>query len=899
MSGDLLLTKLTIPPSRPSLVARPHLIERLNQGVLSGSKLTLVSAPAGFGKTTLVAEWLFQSMINNSSLAIEGSSWLSLDKYDDDPNRFWQYLLAALESAIPGIGASTQPLLLTTPLPPPPVLLTGLLNNLADLSQPIVLVIDDYHVIASQPIHEGLDFLLEHAPPQLHLVLMTRADPPLALPRLRARHLLNEIRVADLRFKVAETAVFLREVMDIPLSAGDVAALEARTEGWITGLQLAAISLQGRADTDAFIKSFTGSHHYILEYLAEEVLRQQPAQLQEFLLQTSILAQLCGPLCDAVTGRDDSQNVLAELYRQNLFITPLDEGRRWYRYHQLLAALLDNRLRQIVAPEEIRALHHRASLWCEENGEWETAVSHAIQAALWERAANLIAKAYHSLFTQGRIATWQRWLDQIPAPLVQNRLELRIRQGWATFLNGQVNQAEATLQEARATLLSLPSSRENRALRGELATYLATIAFFHEQAEVIIQTAEEALAFLPPEDLTSRIRATIALGLGVNLAGDTHQAMRRYQEAAKLAGAANHVFLLAHALETVADGHFQMGQLRAAAATCQEIIDLGTQDRSGPLPFAGNGHLKLAAVQTEWRELASAKDHLEKGLALSQQGGIGYNLFEAEFIQVRLCRALGDEPGAMAALRRAEAIFGENQSRIMAIQLATCQVQYWLSKGDVATAAHWAERHPLTGEMIRLEELPLIGQEVQQVLLARVRLAQGRPDDVLAIYDQIHDQAQAVGRMAGVIEMSLLRILALQEKGETDAALDTLRRILILTRPEGHVQVFVESGKVILDLLRQLPADEQNEYVTKLISSYPDPELLTLSPSPSTLVEPLSPRELEVLRLIAAGLSNKQIAAELTVTLNTVKKHTSHVYGKLAVSGRTQAIGRARELRLI
>jgi len=860
------------------------------------SRLTLVSAPAGFGKTTLVAQWLHQQAATQQASV----AWLALDNYDDDPNRFWQYVVAALQTAVPHLGASTQPVLATNPLPPPPLLLTGLLNELADLSQLIVLVLDDYHVISDPAIHAGLDFLLEHAPPSLRLVLLTRADPPLSLARLRGRGLLYEIRAADLRFTAVETDVFLRDVMGLALSDADVAALDNRTEGWITGLHLTALSLQGRADASRFVHDFSHSHHYILDYLTAEVLQQQSEDIQTFLLQTSILPHLSGPLCDAVTQRRNSHAILAQLHRQNLFITSLDgghreDGREWYRYHHLLADLLTNRLRQSAPAATIRGLHERASAWCAAQEQWETAVSHAIAADNWERAADLVVRAYRPLIAQGRVATWQRWLAQIPTAQMQARPALLARQGWAAFLKGDIKQAEMVLATAQTALQNADSVPERDLLRGELATYLAIIAFFREDAARVIAVAAEALVALPPDALTARARATSALGLGHSLAGETVQAMEQFQAAVALARLAGNPFIEAHALETVADGQYQTGQLRAAAATCRDIIALGTRDRTVPLPFVGNGRNRLAAVHLEWGELSEAVAELAAGMALTQQGGIGYNALAELCTQVRLRQALGDEEGALAALHQAESLLRYNPSRSAAVQLAECAVRFWLQAGQVETAVAWADGRSLSVSGLPLSDLPLIAQEVQQVTWARMALAQARPDDVLIIYSRVERQARAAGRLARVIEIGLLAALAQEMKGETVVALDTLGQIVGLTQPEGHVQIFVESGAPMLHLLRQLVANQPAPYLQTLIAAFPP----ALQGAAAGLVEPLSPREMEVLRLIASGLSNKQITTELAVSLNTVKKHTSHIYDKLGVNGRTQAIARARELNLL
>jgi LuxR family maltose regulon positive regulatory protein len=500
---------------------------------------------------------------------------------------------------------------------------------------------------------------------------------------------------------------------------------------------------------------------------------------------------------------------------------------------------------------------------------------------------------HRSLLAQGRVATLQRWLAQIPEPFIQARPVLRIRQAWATFLKGEVNQAETMLLAARRSLLASPPSREQETLRGELATYLATIAFFREEADDVIRAAKEALAYLPPEAVTARARATNALGLGVSLAGNTRRAMQLFQESVTLARSADNPFFLAHALEVLADGYFHSAHLRRAAETCREIIALGTENRAAPLAFAGNGYVKIAGIYLEWRELDKAEEAMVMGLALNQQGGIGYNALQDMCTLVRLKQATGDEDEALAALRQAEAAARRNLSRITGVQLASCAVQFWLQAGDVDRAASWAEAEPLFGTP--LASMPTIVEEVQQVSMARVYLAKGQPDMVLHIYDQLHPQAKNAGRMGRVIEIGLLAALAHQMKGQITVALEILRPILTLTEPEGYTQIFVELGEPVRELLQRLPANEQSRLSQTLQQA-----LFDVAGAASTaMVEPLSPREMDVLCLIAAGLSNKQIAAELTVTLNTIKKHTSHIYSKLAVNGRTQAIARARELHLI
>lgn len=918
MPIQLLKTKLYIPPLRSELVPRPHLIERLHEGL--NRKLTLISAPAGFGKTTLLSAWV------NQNTQSPKFAWLSLDEQDSEVVRFWTYLIAALQTVQADLGQGALKLLQSPQPLSAQAILTPLLNEIAALAQDIVLVLDDYHLISAPSIHEGMAFVLEHQPRNLHLVIATRADPPLPTFRLRARGQLTELRSDDLRFTPGEAATFLNTLMGLNLATEDVQALEARTEGWIVGLQLAALSLQGRADAHAFISAFSGSHHYVLEYLTEEVVRRQPEPVQRFLMQTSILDRLCGPLCDTVLGekngqwlvdRDSSasdhdplttchsQTMLAHLHRRNLFIVPLDDERRWYRYHHLFADLLGNILRQALSPESVCALHRHASEWHEQHGSLDDAVKHALQAGGSKRAARLIEQAARTTMLHGGLNKLLRWLEALPEELLRARPRLRLYQGWALHLSGRSDVAERILQEAKKALPSLPPSPDNVALRGELAALLAGVATLREDTATVIQEAQEALTYLPDEDQISRARVYIALGTAYAYDDEAEKATQAWRQARELALEAGNLFLATGAIEMLAGMQiYHQGRLREGAQTLRQVLDLGTTQDGSRLPFTGTAHALLAEIYLEWNDLDAAASYLKTGIELLQRGGIGYGLTHTYCAKARLEQAVGDAQGALEALQTARRATEACPLWHIIIHQASRQVRLALWLGDVETAARWATGDPLNIKREISENLPLYLREVQQIALARVHLARGETEKALATLDRWHAQAQAAGRMAQVLEICLVKALALQAQGDSAAALESLAQSLSLAEVEGYVRLFVEAGEPMAALLRRaVSRGIAPGYAGKLLaacdaSGQGRAEAAPAHSQAQPLVEPLTRRELEVLQWICEGLANQEIAERLVVTLNTVKKHASNVYGKLGVNSRAQAIIRARELGL-
>jgi LuxR family maltose regulon positive regulatory protein len=870
MDGSILTTKLYIPPPRSNLVARSRLVEQLDEGVRSGHKLTLISAAAGSGKTTLLAEW--------AAICDLQFCWLSLDEDDNDPARFWLYVVAALQTIHPQLGQSMLPVLQRPQPAPARSILAPLLNEVAAISEPIVLVLDDVHLVTAGAIYDDIAFLLDHLPQQLSLVIATRADPPLPIARLRARGQLTELRADDLRFTAEEVAIFLNGVMGLGLEPEDVAALEARTEGWISGLHLAALSMQGRGDAHAFVQAFTGGHHYILEYLIEEVLSRQPEPVQRFLLQTSILDRLCAPLCDGLTGKQDGADMLERLQRDNLFIVPLDDERHWYRYHHLFGDLLRKRLGQAIPPEQVSELHRRASQWHEKHGLLEHAVKHARAAGDYERVGEIAEQAAEGSLLDARLTTLLRWVDALPQDVLRAHPRLQVYRAWALFMNGHLEAAQQALGDCRQALETLPSSPENDALRRALTRLLDTIDM-------------------------------IAQGFMYAIDNRVAEATRVCSQARDMALEDGQAFLAAQATEGLALAQYYQGLLQASAQSCQQVIDLGAQSAS-QAPLAAAGYVELAGIHIEWNDLEKAADLLDEALTLCREWGIVQTLNEAYTAQSHLLQLRGDIEGAWDVLEKARE-FGsmEGDSSLVNFRLATQQARLNLAAGEPEKAVRWVEvtRAAFASGEHGLQ-LPAAFVETLQTTLARAYLAQGKAEEALAALEPLLAPAEAAGAFLHVIEVCALKALALHALGDTSAALASLERSLALAEPEGYVRTYLNEGPPMAALLRQAASRTIHvKYANNLLAEFGVWEcesmgkITPLPPYTHTqpLVEPLTPRELDVLHLISQGLSNQQIAEELFIALNTVKRHASSIYTKLDVRSRIQAIVRARELGLL
>jgi LuxR family maltose regulon positive regulatory protein len=906
----LLTTKLYIPPPLPNLVERPRLIGRLNEGL--HRILTLISAPAGFGKTTLVSEWV--------AGCGRPAAWLSLDESDNDPARFLTYFIAALnraEGTETTIGEGALGMLQSPQPPPTEAVLTSLINEIAALPDRIVLVLDDYHLIEAQPIHDALTFLLEHLPPPergLHLVIATRDDPHLPLARLRARGQLTELRGADLRFTSSEAAAFLNQVMGLDLSAEDIAALETRTEGWITGLQLAAVSMQGRKDTSTFIKSFTGSHHFVLDYLVEEVLEQQSERVQRFLLQTAILDRLAGSLCDAVTGQDDGRATLEMLDRANLFIVPLDEERRWYRYHHLFADLLRQRLRQ-TQPEQVPTLHRRASEWYEQNGFTDQAIEHALRAEDFERATHLIERVADAVWVRGEDTKLRLWLEMLPKELLFSKPQLCIFHAWSLSSSGQESAAEKSLQAVEKMLGpstkrmaetasgvqdQLPASDDIK-LRGRLAATRALLAFYQGDISGLTQYARQALEYLPEKDLSWRSIAANALADAHDFRGEVATAYQTRLEALEVSKAAGNRYQIMISSLKLAIILRQQGRLQQVMEICQKQMQLASE--------SGMSHpVALGLLLAIWGELLAEINDLDgaihkatKGVELAEQGGDVASIGWSYLCLTRVLYSMGDLTGAEAVVQKMESTAQVYDVPPWSTSImAGWQARIWLAQGKLDTASQWVEKRGLDPD----DELTHLN-EMEHIVLVRILIAQERLEEAIRLLQPLLKVEETMGHVWREIELLILQALAFQAGGDIARAMATLEQALTLAEPGGFVRIFVDEGPPMARLLYEaLSRGMAPEYVQRLLAAFPDVEPEQASPlsaqaPESDLIEPLSERELEVLQLIAEGLTNPEIASRLFLSLHTVKAHTHNIYGKLGVHNRTQAVTRARALGVL
>ncbi|HUG14138.1 MAG TPA: LuxR C-terminal-related transcriptional regulator [Thermomicrobiales bacterium] len=911
--SPLLETKLFSPRWRPGLVSRPRLIERLERGI--ERKLTLVSAPAGFGKTTLLAEWLAAAPTGERAAA-----WVSLDQGDNDPGRFWSYVITALQTTRAGAGGHAMSLLRSPQPPPIESVLTTLINDIAALEDDLVVILDDYHVIDAEPVHGTVAFLLDHLPPRMRLIITSRSDPPLPVARLRGRGELTELRAADLRFTPDEAASFLNEAMGLGLTAGDAAVLETRTEGWIAGLQLAALSMQGREDAAGFIRAFAGDDRYIVDYLVEEVLQRQSATLRDFLLRTSILDRLSGPLCDAVTDRDDGRGMLEALERGNLFVVPLDDRRQWYRYHHLFADVLHTRLLW-EQPERVAGLHRRAAEWHAQNGPQSDAIRHALAAGDVERAAVLIELAWSAMHRSYQDATWLGWVTALPEQLVRARPVLSVGHAWALLNTGELEAGEARLRDAERWLeptsdprgqaiapadgMVVVDDKEFRSLPATIATARAFQAAALGDAPAAVTHARRALDLLSASegDAFERGRAASLLGLAYWASGDLEAAYRTFADGiAHIRKAGKHQHLLTlSATYVLAEIRVTQGRLREAARTYEQALQLAA-DQGEPLsPATAVLRGGLSEIYRERGDLRAA------AWQLLQAAEPGEHIVSREqrwlVARARLQAAQGNPDGALDLLDEAERLHSRNPVPDVR-PIAALKARVWIAQGRLAEALAWARERGLSAT----DDLSY-PREFEHITLARALIARDRSDraarsmeEAAGLLERLLRAARAGERTGSVIEILTLQALALEAKGDTPHALAALERALTLAEPEGYVRVFVDEGEAMRDLLRRATSrGTAGSHARRLLAAFDEPAqpVSTASQAAADLAEPLTAREVEILRLVAAGMRNQQIADQLFISLATVKRHIANCYGKLGVSHRTAAVARANELKVL
>ena len=869
VSPNLLATKLYTPPARKNLVPRLRLIQMLNDAWQQEKKLTLVSASAGYGKTTLVTEWV---------RGIEAkSAWLSLDETDNDPARFLTYLIAALQLIDKSIGEKTQPMLQSPQPLPPHVVLTSLLNEIAIIPNPFILVLDDYHLIQALPIHSQLDFLVEHQPPQMHLVIITREDPPLPLARLRARGQMVEIRQNDLRFLPEECVDFLQRVMGLNLTAEDITALERRTEGWIVGLQLAAISMQGRNDLSNFVAAFTGSSHYVLDYLIEEVFERQSPEAQDFLLKTSILDRLSGPLCDAVVDWKNSNDLLDHLEHANLFIFPLDQSRTWYRYHRLFADLLRQRLHATDSLSENK-LHQLASQWFAAEGLVPEAIHHALEASDWDQAAALISDNTVPMLRSGELMTLLSWLRALPDEVIFTRPELCQNYGWVLTLTGQLDAADVYLQQAENI------AKDNETLLGPILVARAYHLRVRGDIPSAIDYARRALSILPQTDALTRGLAALTLGLAYWNKGDFQESERAFLEVDRAAQQSGNHYARMTALSYLGNLQAVFGHLHRAAELCQQVIQLGGQS-----PPVAPAHIGLASLFYEWNQLDLASKEVQIGIEQSQITGNPLILSDGYRILAIIHQGRGEPDVALSTLKKADQLVDNHQvSPTARVRIAASHVQVALAQNNLNAAQFWAEQVTTPADTSLYD--PCLGAIPIHILLAHHKKTEAAKRLV-----ELYDIACQKGCGTGMVEVRILQSLAAETPSE---ALHFLQQALSIAKPEGFIRTFVDKGEPVKALLERLKSQggEFKEYILTLLLAYGEISRVSASPS---LVEPLSERELQVLSLLEQGMSNGEIARRLVVTIGTVKSHVHSIIDKLGVSSRTQAVVQARLLKLL
>jgi LuxR family maltose regulon positive regulatory protein len=901
VTTPLIETKFHVPRRRRGMVARPRLSDRLSRG--RESALTLVSAPAGFGKTTLLTDWL-------AAEAAEGraTAWLSLDPRDNDPALFWSYLVAALRTAAPEAGAGALTLL-QTPNSPVEAMLVTLLNDLDAISGEVVLVLDDYHLIDAPDVQEAMGFLLDHLPRQVHLVIASRADPALPLARLRARGELVEVRAADLRFTADEAAAYLDGMTGLELTVADIAALEERTEGWIAALQLAALSMQGRDDIAGFIAGFAGDDRYIVDYLVGEVLQRQPDDVRSFLLRTSVLSRLTGPLCDAVTGQQGGSATLEELDRGNMFIVPLDDRRRWYRYHHLFGDVLRARLLD-EQPDEVAALHRRASAWYEQNGGRPEAIRHAIDGGDFERAADLVELAMPAMVKGRQEATLRRWFEALPVGLFAVRPVLSMGYVGALMASGEFDGVEARLRDAEGWMepttdgahragsveMVVVDEERFRGLPSSIAVHRAGLALIAGDAADTRAHAERALDLAGPDDHLERGAAAALVGLAHWSLGDLDEAHRWYADGMASLEKAGHLADVIGCALAVADIRIAQGRLRDAMSTFERALQLATSSGTIVLRGAADMHVGMSELFREHDQLDLAREHLVAGRALGDHAGLPQNAYRWPVAMARVVACDGDLDGALDLLDEAERRYvGDFFPNVRPVAAVRARVR--VAQGAVREVLGWARERGLSVD----DDLSYL-REYEHLTLVRALMGDHRdddrsPDEVGRFLERLLVAAHEGHRPGSAIEILVLEALHHQDRRNLPAALASLEEALTLAEPEGYVRVFLDEGPRMAALLRdaaqQGVARDQARHLLSGVS-----ETRRTSPPPRGLVEPLSSRELDVLRLLRSDLSGPDIARELTVSLNTVRSHTKSIYSKLGVNNRREAVSRAGQLDL-
>jgi LuxR family maltose regulon positive regulatory protein len=897
-SSFLLATKLYLPVQPARFVQRQHLLQRLQQWLSQGYRLTLVSAPAGYGKTMLVVEWIRQENFI--------TAWISLDEGDNDFVRFARYLVGSLRILLPELGESCLQLLDNAQIPSVEGLLTALVNQLTEspVKKPFLMVLDDYHLIHTQAVHDAISFLVEHMPAHGHLVIITRADPPLPLARWRGRGQLNEFRLVDLRFTQAEVQTYLDMTLKLHLSPSDLDALFTRSEGWIAGLQMAAISLRDCDDVAAFLHAMSGSQRNILDYLLEEVLLHLPEKTQDFLIQTSFLERLCGPLCDAVLELSGvSQGILEGLERDNLFIIPMDDHRGWYRYHHLFADLLQTRLYQYPDTAKLADMRSRACQWYESHDFYREAIELCLRGQDYQQAARLIEQIADDMLKHGELITINRWIASLPDEHIRNRPSLCLYHAWALLWSGMpIELINASLQPLKD--LEFPISDLQQARLSPLQAFLQ---LFKGDIEGAIQRAQSALAELPLQDTFLRSMAIIVLASAAQMQDQDDRGQGFHAQAIQESISTGNLLLSIILLSSLANLLQKEGHLEQADKKYRQALELAVDSHGNSLPIATRALVGSATIALERNQISSIAPQIQQAIKLSQSLGANV-LVNVYMLMARFQTCLGQEQEAQESLDKAsqqarrfdltemdDLSVGLYQQRLNLLQMNLPAVQNWVERRGLQGIDPQAGllTNDFTNAHMRKYEYPI---------LARFYLAQNHPEQALEFMNALLPHVQVARRMGLVIETLILRALALQALGRRSEALTTLTEALEQAEPEGYIRLFVDDSQALHPLLTSLLP----RVADKRLANFIDQILNSSSSSgekactTSMLVEPLSERELEILRLLVkTSLTAGQIAQELYISVSTVRTHIKSIYGKLGVHGRLEASYCARELKLI
>jgi LuxR family maltose regulon positive regulatory protein len=903
-SEHIMVTKLQAPPLPPHLVPRPSLKQRLN--IALRNKLTLQSAPAGFGKTTILSEW--------ATCSPWPVAWLSLDESDNDPVGFWGYLIAALENIQPGIGEHTLALLRAQQAPPIEAVITVLVNTITAIPHDFALVLDDYHLITTPAIHRALFFFLNYLPAQMHLLIASRVDPPFSLPRLRANCWLTELRAHDLRFSSQEVAALFFRLTGLELPEEIVTNLEALTEGWIAGLQLAAISAQGLPDITAFLETFTGHDLYIFDYLANEVWQKLPRTMQLFLLKASLPERLNASLCDALTGQANGQQILEQLEKANLFIVRLDNQRRWYRFHHLFQEFLGAHL-HMLSPEKVKELHLRACTWYERNGLINEAIHHALRAGDALRAAQLVMSVGQKLVEHNEVATLAQWLEALPEELFSSLPRLCLLRGWLSITNGQVLDSRQWLQRAQQGIENNASSplphteQELAVITGELAILRSHVTIFLGDIPRSLEWASQALSLIPEDNLFLRSLGELNLGVANWLSDDIPAATRAMTRAEEIGQTANNLYVRLMAFCILIHIQMELGHLRRAMQICQQALQLVEEKKGEALSATAVLHISRGQLFYLWNDLEAADRSLQEGIALCKRWRHRDLMIYCYTVMAQIKQAQGDFQSALKMVLLAEqSIQGNRPHYWIASAISALQIQLALVQQNFALIEQWQRT-----EMCSYVNI------FEQEALAHIALAQNQPEKALSILTEIFQRVETIGRVGAMIDILLLQTVAYQQQNTPEQALRTLAHALTLAEPEGFIRPIIDAGPVVKELLTLLttgkhaasvpPCAVSPAYLQALIDVFDNAAKLQIhleatpclkqgQPAQHEMLN-LSQRELEIIALLVAGLSTQEIAQRVIITEGTVKWYIKRIYSKLQVHNRAQLVRQAREFGIV